>query len=47
VNLSGRWIGFVILEIGKVTKHPTSFFRSRSLRSNAGGFLGRWVKSAP
>ena len=47
VNLSGRWIGFVILEIGKATKHATSFFRARSLRLGAGGFLGRWGKGAP
>ncbi len=47
VDLPGRRIGFVILEIGKATKHPTSIFCLRSLRPCAGGFLGRWGNGAP
>jgi hypothetical protein len=47
VNLADVKIGFVILEIGKATKHPASIFGSRLMRLYAGSFLKRWGNFAP
>lgn len=47
MKLADVKIGFVLLEIGKATKHPASILCSRSMRLYAGSFLERWGNIAP